>query len=419
MKQTLCKLEVDDSNFAMIIGKHAKKSQDTIPPNPKDISCFIASASFPGDIYCPYPLCRLLDKEEFCPKEIPLSILELLVTAGFHVNGTSGGEASLHTAIASGHYNAVRWLVEHGADCNAVYNKTTPIARLAPFPNVPLDLFDLLKTPKNLNEGRDKRSPLHGAVQCNRVSSALRLISLGAEVDKIDGVYDCLPIMCYINKYQYNNKLRYMEDIEFHEELFIKLLPRCMDYVEIIRTVMSAHFKPDVTSKMVYPLIQRHVNTGSSPLSIPIPNYYDPSDKYWVFYLDTLLVLLLDLDVAQEPFVSLFDFFGLIQEPDIAEMWKTEETQTKESWKQVANEIREVYDQRLGKVKSLFKLCIQCTRKSMRSLDDNSFQSLPLPAVIRNQLKLRDVAKLICEAWELWPKCFRVEDILENCKTTF
>ena len=405
----------------MIIEKHAKKLQDTIPPNPKDISCFITRALFSGafDIYCPYPLCRLLDNEEFCPKEIPLSVLELLITAGFDVNGTSGGEASLHTAIASGHYNAVRWLVEHGADCNAVYYKTTPIARLAPFPNVPLDLFDLLKTEENLNDGRDKCLPLHGAVQCNRVSSALRLISLGAEVDKIDGFYNCLPIQCYINKYRYSNSVRFMEDIEFHEELFIKLLPSCMDYVQIIHTVMSGHFKPDVTSKMVYPLIQRHVNTANNPLSIPVPNYYDPSDKYRVFYLDTLLVLLLDLDVGQHPFVSPFDYFDVAEEPDIAEMWKTEATRTKESWKQAANEIREVHDQRLRKVKSLFKLCIQRTRKSMRSLDDDSFQSLPLPPKMRNLLMLRDVAEVIYEAWKLWPKCFRVEDVVEKCKTLF
>ena len=87
LKQTLCKPHRDDSPFSMRIEEHAKKIQDTIPSNPQDISCFVASVLTPDfrsvDVYCPYPLCRLLNKDKCCPKEIPLAILELLVTAGF------------------------------------------------------------------------------------------------------------------------------------------------------------------------------------------------------------------------------------------------------------------------------------------------------------------------------------------------
>ena len=131
LKQTLCELDVNGSTFSYRIKEHARRLQAKIPPNPGDISCLVKispTSNDPSirrarvpDTYCPYPLCRLLNKDKCCPKEIPLSILELLVTAGLDVNGTSynyyqKGQTCLHAAIDSGHFNAVRWLVEHGAD---------------------------------------------------------------------------------------------------------------------------------------------------------------------------------------------------------------------------------------------------------------------------------------------------------------
>ena len=243
LKQTLCDLDADDSTISTRIEEHARKIQETIPPNAGIISCVVEvppPAGFrpkhPHHICCPYPLCRLLNKENFCPKEIPLSIVEFLVMAGFDVNRTYSeeGQTCLHSAIDSGHYNAVRWLVEHGADCNAKgngqtclpsaiyiahynavglevehdddsnamnpnkFHHKTPIVSLASRPNVPQDLFDLLKTPENLNDGRNKRLPLHEALRHGCINSVLYLISLGPEVNNIDGYYECLPIECYI-----------------------------------------------------------------------------------------------------------------------------------------------------------------------------------------------------------------------------
>ena len=408
LKQTLCELDVNDSHFPMRIEEHAKKLQDLMPQNPEDISCFMETvvlqdfdelfvcfcedpdATF--DIISPHPLCRLLSKETFHPKEIPLRILELLVTAGLDVNGTSYGKTSLHFAIDSGHYNAVRWLVEHGADCNAMNGDTTPISLLASRPNVPLDLFDLLKTPENFNDGTGKRLPLHEASYSGHINSALYLISLGAEVNTIaEG--GGLPIQCYISSAS-RDKRRFEK---FSEELFIKLLPRCcMDTVEDLRTIMSQNLGLNVTSKMVYPLLQRHINTGTpTPLSSAI--YY--STRYRDFYLDSLLVLLLDLDVAEMPGDKM--------------MRKIIEG----GFKQAVIDIWMAYDRRHGKVKSLFKLCIQCTRKSMSSLDDDSFQSLPIPSKIRNSLMLWDIAEVICEALKLWPgKCIGVDDTVNTCQ---
>ena len=474
LKQTLCELDVNDSAASYRIKEHARRLQAKIPPNPGDISCLVEEIQLSYDpdypqvpfTYYPYPLCRLLNKDICCPKEIPLSILELLVTAGLDVNGTSynyynkKGQTCLHDAIESGHFNAVRWLVEHGADfnakvngktclhsaidsghynavklllehgadcnakvngqrclhsaidsghydvvrllvehgadCNAMNHKNfrhkTPIVSLASRPNVPLDLFDLLRTPENLKDGTGKCLPLYEALHHDCINSALYLISLGAEVNKADGYYECLPIECYVGcaNAAYIIKKRF----EFHEELFIKLLPpSCMNTFNIIHEIMLNNFEPDVASKMVYPLLQRHIKTGN--ISLGIRTYRKQDDEYQMFYLKSLLVLLLDLDVTL--------MYG------IAEFTKSV---TDESWKQAVIDIWEAYDQRHGKVKSLFKLCIQCTRKSMSSLDDDSFQSLPLPSKIQNFLKLRDVAEIICEAWKLWPKCVIVQDIV-------
>ena len=479
LKQTLCELDVNGSTFSYRIKEHARRLQAKIPPNPGDISCLVKilptsydpsvrPARVP-DTYCPYPLCRLLNKDKCCPKEIPLSILELLVTAGLDVNGTSynyyqKGQTCLHAAIDSGHFNAVRWLVEHGADCNAKVNgqtclhsaidsghynavklllergadcnakgngqtclhsaidsgrydvvtllvehgadcnamnhenfrHKTPIVSLASRPNVPLDLFDLLKTPENLNDSRNKRLPLHEAIRHGCINSALYLISLGAEVNKIDAYYECLPIECYIG---WASDYHVLERFEFHKELFIKLLPpSCMNTVEIISKITSNNFELDVASKMIYPLLQRHVKTGN--ISLGIRAYRKHDDVYQIFYLKSLLVLLLDLDIT------------LMR--DIAEIMKS---MTDESWKQAVNDIWKAYDQQHGKVKSLFKLCIQCTRQSMSSLDDDSFQNLePLPSKIRNLLMLQDVAEVMCKALKLWPECIKVQDIIDNCQ---
>ena len=175
-----------------------------------------------------------------------------------------------------------------------------------------------------------------------------------------------------------------------------------MNTFGIIRNITFHNFELDVTSKMVYPLLQRHINTGNISLGKQIQHQHGDHDR--VFYLYSLLVLLLDLHVAQMP--------------DIAKVTSyMTRSMTEASCKQAVVDIWMAYDQRHGKVKSLFKLCIQCTKKSMSNLDDDSFQSLePLPSKIRNLLMLRDVAEVICKAWVLWPECVKVQDIVNNCQ---
>ena len=318
--------------------------------------------------------------------------VKLLLERGADCNAKVNGQMCLHSAIDSGHYDVVTMLVEHGADCNAMNHKSfrhkTPIVSLALCPNMLLDLFDLLRTPENLNDGTGKYLPLHEALHHDCINSALYLISLGAEVNKTDEYYECLPIECYVGCA--NAAYIVKKQFEFQEKIFIKLLPpRCMNTFKIIHEVMLNNFGIDVASTVVYPLLQRHVKTGN--ISLGIRTYRKHDDEYRIFYLKSLLVLLLDLDVT------------LMR--DITEFRKS---MPQESWKQTVNDIWMAYDKQHGEVKSLFKLCIQCTRNSMSSLDDDSFHSLLLPSKIQNFLMLRDVAEVICEAWKLWPKCVKV-----------
>ena len=65
------------------------------------------------------PIHRLLRVGPFKQIEIPLDILAMLISAGVDVNYDKEGETCLLVAIEYRHYEAIKWLVEHGADCNS------------------------------------------------------------------------------------------------------------------------------------------------------------------------------------------------------------------------------------------------------------------------------------------------------------
>ena len=112
--------------------------------------------------------------------------------------------------------------------------------------------------------------------------------------------------------------------------------------------------------------------------------------------MDSLLVLLLDMDKVRKPDVALME-----PVPD-------------ESCKQVIEDIWNPYNHRHGNVKSLVLLCIHSVRNSKNSLESNSFHSLPVPSQIRDLLMLRNVAGILCEAWRIWPQCLPIEDIVNE-----
>ena len=215
LKKTLLELDADDTRSKESIEEHAKRSIEEHAKRIKD-----AMPDDRQDMDWPAPLYRLLDVKPLQNIKIPLSVLELLVSLGFSVNECGKISESalypvylpcLHNAIINEHYDAARWLAERSANCDFNFSTESAIARLARNMNAPLDLFDILKTPRNLN-GNNVFLPLHEAIQNGNTESALHLINIGAEVSQADA-HECLPIDYYVD---------YTEQTQFHEELFLQ-----------------------------------------------------------------------------------------------------------------------------------------------------------------------------------------------------
>ena len=184
LKKTLLKLETDETDPMEYLAEHNQRIQDSI------LSVPVHQSAVPIHQLLRVPLEKM---------EIPLDILNILTSAGFDVNFSKDGVTSLHIAINYNHYKAVRWLVEHGADCNiAMYHRASPIVLLSRQPSVPLDLFDLLNTPETLNAGY--YLPLHEALKYRHTDYALHLIQLGAKLD-VNDTHFKIPLDYFVNTY--------------------------------------------------------------------------------------------------------------------------------------------------------------------------------------------------------------------------
>ena len=155
---TLCELDDDKTKSVDIIAEYTEMITNVIP-------------SKPLDIWHPKAIHHLLSVRPLQRIEIPLDVLEVLVSSGFDVNEYQKGDGNdsidfyeekdaldeerktcLHLAIKNHHYNAARWLAKHGADCdkeshnelkgNLVY--LAPISMLAMNQDAPMDLFNIL-----------------------------------------------------------------------------------------------------------------------------------------------------------------------------------------------------------------------------------------------------------------------------------
>ena len=145
--------------------------------------------------------------------EIPLVVLDKLISVGFDVNCYYGTKTCLDIAIVKHHYDAVRLLVKRGAKCRSV----APLVALALQRRVPLDLFELFVTSQNMNAFYSyphRKLPLHTALFCGHTAYALPLINLGASVNQHDGFHK-LPIEYFVDNCA--------DTLDI--ELFIRLLP--------------------------------------------------------------------------------------------------------------------------------------------------------------------------------------------------
>ena len=285
LKKTLLDTDSDNTKSNAGISEYTQRIQNALPPS-SEIGL------------CPSPFKVLLDIRPLQRTKIPFDILELLLSAGFDVNDASGGEGTpLHIAVYTEQYGVIKWLVEHGADCNASYLGDTPITRLAVYPDVLLELFDLLKTPENLNG--DYYLSLHEAVSATHTKSALHLIQLGAEIDKIDVYRGLSPLACYVDSY---TEL-------YEEELFLKLIPADSKDIwnSLCRIFKERKHQYEVMSKMVHNLLQRFNNPSHVCLNL---DCIDHQRFCFPVYMISLLVLLLDLQVFKVPDIAMLKRFA-------------------------------------------------------------------------------------------------------------
>ena len=413
LKETLCAFDSGDTSM--------DNAQQLIEEHRKKISGILATYA-QADCNLK-PIHRLLSVRPLTRVQIPLDILEMLQMFGYDVNKMNrDGFPCLTIAIRNSHYAAVRWLVDHGADCNlrnenkigyfqrfCVGAGKSPVAWLASYSNVPLDLFDILKTSENLNNSSRKELPLHTSVWRGLTENALCLIELGANIMQTDG-FGQLPINYYI----------YIYTETYDAELFTSLMSSCSRYLLRIICVLLIETRAvqdyDVILKMLQQLLQRlildqpisfmiHIETESdSDIEDDITNEYimldiklNQDDVYsgvisvQSLYLLSLLLFHLDCDIS----------FPETFKPHVQHSESSKEILT---YTQAVDDIWKTHNKKSG-VRSLLSLCIQQIRQSMNSLSDSSFLTLPVPSHICKMLMNQDIADVICEAWRLWPQC--------------
>ena len=434
----LCVLDNDETKSLDVLTTHVDRIQSAIP-------------SKPTDIWYPKPIHHLLSVSPLNRLEIPLDVLDALMSCGFDINQYYGSGmlkmTCLHLAVENHHYNVVKWLVRRGADCNKYsygylgYNYLadgiTPIAMLAGQHDAPLDLFVTLKTPENLN-GHTK-PPLHVAVRHGHTRIALHLIDLGADVNY--RAEKSLPLHTAVKHGHtelalslikhgasvnqatpggylplYHAVAQGKDAKYFNHELFTQLIPECnMDILKIICKLLC-NTKPsdkekehtmEVLSSMLHKLVQHLILGGPLSISIKgdISSFEMTLNEHLIMnhtplkmvYMCSVVVMLLGCDVS---FVDSI----VPQLPFSTSVTKAEADAIDKLWN--------TYKQKTG-VKKLQALCIQETRLSMSSLTDESFQSLPVPARVHSLLMLHDVSHVLWEAYQMWPKCMPIEELRE------
>ena len=198
--------------------KEWKKSQsvDSVSGNVQRISDILQSVvdrklPLSPDVYN-IPINDLLRVGELTRTEIPLDLIEMLISAGWVMNERCY-ETCLDVAIEYRHYNVARLMVKHGAKCNQL---TRSLTHMTTDPNVPLDMFGLLlASSQNLNYVRRKNGmPLHHGVFLGHTATALHLIKLGTSINQKDW-WCMLPVEYFVKHL----------GTSFNSELFMVLLP--------------------------------------------------------------------------------------------------------------------------------------------------------------------------------------------------
>ena len=364
----------------------------------------------------PCPIHDLLSVKTLTSTEIPLDILEQLMSAGFNVNEVNEfNRTSLDVAVENCHYDVIRLLIKHGAKSASDYEimdeitfgsvEIFPLISLASQPNVPLDLLDLLATPSNLNyfrmENRDL--PLHQAVKHGHAATALHLIKLGANVDQRDGNRR-LPLEYFARHHrnQQNSELlmslppsKNCQGVDILTSICVVLINaerppnRIASLFETFHQLLQ-RLRFDELLQVVMECRGRWDNQGYMTVNnTEIGKYIYLERHYAVSYLCSLILTEMQFDFASTPH-------------EIADKLPNSVETEEFTFAQATDTLWKNY-RRQCNVRSLLRLCILRTRNSMSSLDDESFLSLPVPPYIRKLLTYRDISEKIFEEWKQGP----------------
>ena len=332
-------------------------------------------------------------------------VMHLIKEHGESVNQDEHGYRPLHLAVWQKRKELALSLVEHGASLNQKDTRgrlPLHIAAKHGHTELAISLVELGASVKQ-NDGRGCL-PLHLALTQHHDELALSLIKLGASVDQEDFLRH-LHINCYMNVIDIN-------DAYFNNELFTQLIPGKARYMDIIKIsckllrVKTAFNHMEVLSKMLHKLIQGLIVTGH--VSITTTNQHTYFDvllnssfffrgSFKEVYMCSVLFIILRSDV--------------VFENGVVPLLEASATSEEFHHAHAIDDLWNAYKQKTG-VKTLQTLCIQTTRKSMHSLTDESFQSLPVPSRIRKFLMLHDEADVLFEAYQMWPKCMPIEALM-------
>ena len=352
------------------------------------------------------PIPDLLSVGPLTRTELPLDVLKHLISVGFDINSRSErGKMCMDIAVEKHYYNAIRLLLKRGAKSSWDRNGYVEpvITLLASQPNVPLDLFDMLAKTQSLNDCSHYRYlPLHKAVACGHIVTALHLIKLGANVDQQDGKSK-LPIEYYMES-----------SYDLSDELFMSLLPKKGFGVHFLRPmchILSAE-RLDKSNACMFEMFQQLVqrlyfdkplmveikykNTnlvGPHPLQCfpcrcfsingVVVTSFPNSTCTLSVYLCSLILVELQFELASTP-----DEIVNIRSRSVTKEVLTYTCATNDLWRKYREQCC---------VRPLLRLCILCIRNSMSRLDNESFLSLPVPPYICQLLTYRDISKTIFE----------------------
>ena len=413
LKVTLVLVDKDTTKSADLIDKNTRNVLDvlqTIIDKKLDNRQQVCHSSTTSNEY-PNPIHDLLSVGSLNRIEIPLDVIKTMITCGFDINSMDKSKVSratcLFRAIEHHQYNVVRFLMSHQAKCqectpvgqHVMSEEKPPIALLASQNNVPLDLFDMLVTPHDLARG------LLAAIRAVNQETALYLIKLGACVDTADK-YSKLPIDYFVVK----ENLSIARSKEFNAELFTCLLPKRaqgLNFLENICGILSfqCYQNHSVLLEMLNSLIQRL--DFFQPMSVCFKLDWDfPRIFLHVYVNDKRIVSYIIYHARRSPLGLYLSNLTLIEmQPDVisapndivslvSKISGCHEDLMK--YAHAIDDLWRTYRQKC-KVKSLLRLCILKTRKSMYSLDDCSFHTLPVPPYIRKLLAYHDVSERIYE----------------------